>query len=375
MSKTIAIDARKLGDFGIGTYILNLILGIAELDQENRYLLFTSPQRQTPLPELPHNFQQVPEAAEIYSVRELIALSWQLTRRRVDLFHATHYVLPAIVPCRSVVTIHDIIHLLFPDFLPNRFAEIYARLMIRRSLVRSDRVIAVSKNTRTDLLDAFGVGSSKIEVIHNGVESQYFGEPNRDQVKTRLQDLGLDLGYVLFVGNPKPHKNLDRVIQAYGAAREQMERPVPLVCVGARADGDLKIRQRAEHLGIAEHVQLMGHVDADLLLALYRGAGLFVYPTLYEGFGLPVVEAMASGVPVITSNNSALREVAEGYAHLVSPLDTDEIARAIAHCLNDAEHRESLIKLGKRRARDFQWSRAAQRTLEVYNEVLAGGSS
>ncbi|MEM9405992.1 MAG: glycosyltransferase family 1 protein [Acidobacteriota bacterium] len=366
MSHVIAIDARKLGDFGIGTYIENLLRGLAALDAESRYVLFVSPEAEPP--DLPGNFSTVTEASGLYSIRELFALSWRLHRLRPDLFHATHYVLPLRLPCATVVTIHDIIHLLFPDFLPNRFAEIYARLMIQRSLRSSDRVIAVSNNTREDLRRTFRVDPDKIDVIYNGVDPSFFEPSDADDAE--LQELGLEPGYVLFVGNPKPHKNLDRVLQAYAAARPKLERPVPMVCAGARRGSDGILRQKTEAMGIGDAVHWLGHVPEKQLRTLYRGAGLFVYPTLYEGFGLPVIEAMASGTPVITSNNSALREIAEGYAHLVSPLEVDEIEAAIVHCLNDREHARSLATLGRRRAADFRWAETARQTLDLYRSVL-----
>jgi glycosyltransferase involved in cell wall biosynthesis len=148
-----------------------------------------------------------------------------------------------------------------------------------------------------------------------------------------------------------------------------------LVCVGNKKSRDFKIVQRAEQTGIGDRLKLLGHVDDDTLTALYQGADLFLYPTLYEGFGLPVVEAMASGVAVITSNNSALKEVAEGYAQLVNPLDVEEMARAIAQCLGDAEHRDALARLGTKRAEDFRWDRTAERTLAVYEKVLSANGS
>jgi glycosyltransferase involved in cell wall biosynthesis len=366
----IAIDARKLGDFGIGTYIRNLIASLGELDQENRYVLFVGQQGIQELPDLPENFRAVVERSPSYSVRELVALSWRLFRLRLDLYHSTHYVLPAVVPCRAVVTIHDIIHLLYPEFLPSALAFFYAQRMIRRSLSRGDRIIAVSQNTKTDLMDYFKVDGRKIRVVYSGVTDRYRQSLAPAEIATRQEEFGINRPYLLFVGNPKPHKNLDNVVKAYARAREIYEFDADLVCVGDREGMEFKIRQRAEQMGLTDRIRLVGHVPEEALPALYQGATLFVFPTLYEGFGLPVIEAMASGVPVITSNTSALREIAEGYGHLVNPLDVDEIARAIAQCMADQEHRESLVKLGLKRADDFQWSRTAEKTLEIYLAAL-----
>jgi glycosyltransferase involved in cell wall biosynthesis len=371
---TIGIDARKIHDFGIGTYIRNLIFALAELDRENDYVVFArTPPGATPLAELPENFRVVVERSPVYSLRELVAMSWRLFRLRLDLYHATHYVLPAVVPCPVVVTIHDIIHLLYPEFLPSRLAFLYAQRMIRRSLERGDRILSVSQNTKADLMRHFEVDGTKIEVVYNGVDDAFRRRLPDEAVERTLQSLEVRRPYLLFVGNPaKRHKNLDNVVQAYARARVLQPFDAPLVCVGDRSGAAFKIRQRAEHLGVGDRVLLLGHVAQEALPALYQGASLFLYPTLYEGFGLPVVEAMASGVPVITSNTSALKEIAEDYGHLVDPLDIEAMARAIALAMADPEHRRVLAALGRRRAEDFRWARAAERTLEVYRQVLEG---
>jgi glycosyltransferase involved in cell wall biosynthesis len=368
----IGIDARKIRDFGIGTYIRNLVRGLAQLDQENQYLLLVGPNGPEALAGLPENFQLVPERAKVYSVRELYSLSWRLWRLKLDLYHATHYVLPVVVPCKAVVTIHDIIHLLYPEFLPSRLALFYAQRMIRRSLSRSDRVIAVSQNTRSDLLRFFDADGHNIEVVYNGVDAVFHRRLPEEDLERWLRQLGIRRPYLLFVGNPKPHKNLDGVIQAYAKAQAIHGFDGDLVCVGGRPEADLRTRQRAEAAGIVDRLRLLGQVADEALPAIYQGATLFLYPTLYEGFGLPVVEAMAAGVPVITSNTSALREVGEGYAQLVNPLDVEALARAIAQCMADPNHRASLAELGKRRAREFSWERTARRTLAVYKSVLEG---
>lgn len=370
-SHRIGIDARKINDFGIGTYIRNLVSALGRLDHVNEYVLFVGKEGREELEdELAPNFTTAVESAPYYSMRELATLSWRLKRKRVDLYHATHYVLPALLPCPAVVTIHDIIHLLYPEFLPGPLALAYAQRMIRSSLMRSRRVIADSRNTKTDLMGYFNVDGRRIRVIYPGVSEVFRQRLSADELDERLGRLGIQRPYLLFVGNPKPHKNLDNVVKALAKAIHESGVEGTLVCVGNRGSGEFKIRQRAAQLGIADRIRLMGHVEAEALPAIYQGAVLFLYPTLYEGFGLPVVEAMASGAPVITSNTSALNEVADGYAHLVSPMDVDEIAGAIEHCLRDEEYRKKLSLLGRKRAEDFRWDVAAQQTLEVYASAL-----
>jgi len=369
----IGLDARKLQDFGIGTYVRNLVRALAALDTGGvslRYTLLVRPEDREQLADLPPHFELAVESAPVYSVRELATLSWRLWRQRLDLYHATHYVLPAVLRSRVVVTIHDIIHLLYPEFLPSRLAFFYARRMIHHSLTRGDRIIAVSQNTRADLMQQFAVDGRKIEVIYNGVEDVFRRHLPEEEIESWLHRLGIVRPYLLFVGNPKPHKNLDTVVQAYARARQLAPFDAPLICVGSRAGSEFKIRQRAEHLGLGDQVRLLGHVAQEALPAIYQGAALFLYPTLYEGFGLPVVEAMASGVAVVTSNTSALKEIAQGYAHLVDPLDIPAMAKAIAQCMADAEHRDALARLGLRRAQDFRWEQTARQTLGAYLAVL-----
>ena len=370
MSYNIGIDARKLNDFGIGTYIENLVEHLGAIDQQNRYLLFVNSASSDLLQRLPDNFELVVDRSPGYSISELLGLSWKLWRLKLDLYHATHYVLPAVVPCRAVVTIHDIIHLLFPEFLPNRLALSYAKIMMRHGLERGDRIISVSKNTKTDLMKYFEVDGTKIEVIYSGVGEVFRKRVSETEAEACRRKLKFEQPYALFVGNPKPHKNLHNVVKAFAHALEIYPSDTKLVCVGGRPGTEFKIRQRAELLGISDRLIWLGHVDSADLPAIYQGATLFLYPTLYEGFGLPVIEAMASGVPVITSNSSALKEIAEGYAHLVDPLDVEQIARAIVQNLSNPEDRGHLAQKGLQRARDFQWKNTAAATLQVYHSVL-----
>ncbi|MFN7961512.1 MAG: glycosyltransferase family 1 protein [Thermoanaerobaculia bacterium] len=372
MPYAIGIDARKLFDFGIGTYIKHLIEALAAIDAENRYFLLTTGEGRDALSHLPENFKPVVERSQVYSLSELLRVSQKLRRLGVDLYHSTHYVLPAFLPCPAVATIHDIIHLLYPDFLPNRLALLYAQRMMRSTLSRAERILTVSRNTKSDLMEFFEVDPTKIEVVYNGVDDRFRGRLDPAEIDQRLARLGVSRPYLLFVGNPKPHKNLNTVIQAYAHALSVAPFEEPLVCVGAREGAEFKLRQRAEHLGIGDRLKLVGYVDDADLPALYQGATLFLYPTLYEGFGLPVAEAMASGTAVVTSNTSALREIAEGYAYLVDPHDVARMGEAIAVCVSDPERRAGLAELGLRRAGEFRWQKAAEETLAVYRRALEG---
>ena len=371
MAYTIGLDTRNFQDTGIGTYARQLVHALAGLDLENRYMLFARPQDREAFRGLPDNFQPVYETAPVYSLRELVALSWRLLRLQVDVYHSTHYVTPAVLHSPVVVTVHDVVHLFYPDFLPSRFAFLYAQRMIHRTLHRADRIIAVTQGTRADLVQHFAVDGGKVQVVYNGVRDVFRQRLPPAELDRWRRDLGLQGPYVLFVGNPQPRKNLDTAVQAYARARQLANFDAPLVCLGDRAGTELKIRQRAANLGLSGQVRLLGRVAPEAMPALYQGASLFLYPTLYEGTAMPVVEALASGVAVICSNTASLREVAEGYAHLVDPLDLEGMAKAIAHCMSDPEHRAALVRLGAKRAEDFRWSQTARKTLDIYLAAIA----
>ena len=373
MAYRIGIDARKLTDYGIGTYVQHLIRGLAARDRDNEYFLFVGEQGAAALFDLPDNFHTVIERSPGYSVRELFAVTWQLLRHSIDLYHATHYVLPIWVPGKSIVTIHDIIHLLYPEFLPNRFAFFYAQRMIARALAASNRVLTDSQSTRNDLVSYFDTDVTKIDVVYPGIERRFLQPVEPTEIDRVRQRFSLTKPYALFVGNPKPHKNLPNILSAFAGAVIGNDFDVDLVCAGGHMEEHEHNRHTATRLGIDERFKTLGYVEDEDLPALYQGAEVFLYPTLYEGFGLPAVEAMASGIPVITSNTSALKEIAQGAARLVDPLNIQQMSQEIARCLTDENLRRELKQAGRERAANYSWDQAAERVLEAYRSTLEEG--
>lgn len=368
MPYTIGIDARKADDFGIGTYVRGLVGALARLDRENRYVLFV---RQPSFGVLPANFREVLEPAPDYSLRELLALSWRLHRARLDAFHATHYVLPVRVPCPAVVTIHDVIHVLFPELLASRLGPLYARRMIGRSLRLARAVIAVSETTKADLVRLFHPRDpDRIHVIYNGVGEALRTPLAEPVVRQRLAALGVEPPFVLFVGNPKPHKNLENVLRAFARAVPELAQSARLVCAGGRQGPSPAHRALVAELGLGERVAWLGFVQRDDLRALYQGATLLVCPSLYEGFGLPAAEAMAAGLPVVTSNHSALAEIAADAAELVDPLDVGKIAAGIVRLFRDEPRRRELVERGRERSARWSWDWTAIRTRDLYLEAV-----
>ncbi len=370
----VGIDARKLTDFGIGSYVRNLIESIARRPEAQAYAfrVYVRGEDRAALPPLPANFTVVEEESPGYSISELTRFAWRLWRDRLDLFHATHYVIPPLARARAVVTIHDIIHVLYPQFLPNRAALLYARVMIRRALKRADRILTVSYNSKRDLVDYFGIAPARIEVVYNGVAPQFHADVPRSERDRVVAKYGLPRPYLLFLGGEKPHKNVRNVIRAFAEARRERALPHALVLAGPMPRNSNRVEALILALDLESRVRRPGIVPEADLPGLFAGADAFLYPTLYEGFGLPVIEAMACGVPVLTSSTSALQEVAGGYAYLVDPMDVDAIAKGIVALATDPRRRAEFADLGKRRARDFSWDRAAEQTLKIYAEALAG---
>jgi len=365
----VAIDTRKLHDFGIGTYIRNLLRHLARLDRESEYVLFCRPEDSLFAAELGPNFRSVPDRSAPYSLREQLSLPLAAAREHVDVYHAPHYVLPILIRGRRVVTIHDCIHLMFPQYLPYRFAKTYARAMLYSATRRADRIVTVSESSKRDILRFFSVKPEKISVIYNAID-EHFSVPPTDEAVERVRGrYQLEDPFVLYVGNVKPHKNVERLIDAFGLLRRRGVDGLKLVIIGDEISKFQTLRRAVHRHKLHKHVRFLGFVPDDTLSVLYRLAGVFVFPSLYEGFGLPPLEAMACGAPVITSNVSSLPEVVGDAALLVDPYSSEAIAEAIWKVLSDSSLSERLRAKGLARAQDFSWQRSVARTLEIYREV------
>jgi glycosyltransferase involved in cell wall biosynthesis len=367
----IAVDARKLHDYGIGTYVRNVLKQLARQDQANEYVLICRPEHTALAAELGPNFTAVADASKPYSVGEQISVPLDLRRHKVDLFHEPHYVLPPLVPCRSVVTIHDCIHLRFPQYLPNKLAYAYARTFLWTATHQADRIITVSEASKRDILQYFRIPPEKIEVIYNGIGERFWNAPAEEDIERVRQRYQLTDPFILYAGNIRPHKNLERLIDAFHLLRREGFDAVKLLIIGDEISKYATLRRTVHRHKLHKHVRFLGFVPDQTLAALYRLAAVFVFPSLYEGFGLPPLEAMASGTPVVTSNVSSLPEVVGDAALLVDPYDTEAIAGAVRMVLTDAALRDDLRARGLARAREFSWSRAVERVRQIYAEVGA----
>jgi glycosyltransferase involved in cell wall biosynthesis len=365
----IGIDARKLHDFGIGTYIRNLLRQLARLDRQTEFVVLCRPADCEALASLGENFRSVPETSGHYSIAEQIRIPLALKREKVTLFHAPHYVLPPLVRCRSVVTIHDCIHLMFPQYLPNRFALAYARASIGLAARRATRVLTVSESSKRDILRFVDTTPEKIDVIYNAFDERFGVEPLEEDVVRVRERYQLNDEFVLYAGNVKPHKNLERLIEAFDLVRKRGLDRLKLVLIGDEISKYAALRRAVHQHQLHKYVRFLGYLPEETLAVMYRLAGVFVFPSLYEGFGLPPLEAMASGTPVVTSNISSLPEVAGAAAVLVDPYSPEAIADGIHRVLTDEALRRSLRQKGLARAAQFSWEQSVRRVREIYDDV------
>lgn len=300
------------------------------------------------------------------------AMDWRLTRALpdLDIFHSSDVLQWRCRAARNVVTIYDLTALLMPDCHTSETRDLQRR-KLRFAQEKADMVLAISEATKRDVIAELDIGPERVRVVPGGVAPAFQPIVQRDEIRHILEPLGLAQGaYLLYVGTLEPRKNLVRLIEAYDWLHREMPPPVPrLVLAGSAGWGCGNLFNLVRSLELEHEVVWLGHVDQRMLPVLYNGAAVFVYPSLYEGFGLPPLEAMACGTPVVVSDRGALLEVVGDAGVVVDPLDTAQIEVAIASLLSDSDRREALGQAGLVRAKQFTWARSAQAMLGVYEEL------
>jgi glycosyltransferase involved in cell wall biosynthesis len=374
----VVLDARYIArrQSGVGAYAQRLITGLAAIDHENRYTCLVA----TDGPGLPVRQANVAAVPTRVSFEDhfrgdlwlLGYLPFRLRALRTDVYHGPAVFLPHVkLGYRTVVTIHDLVSFLFPETVPRKYS-LYMRLMTRLAARTADRLIAVSHATKADLVQILRVPSAKIVVIHEAVGPEFSHPPSPESVDGVVRRYGLQRPYCLFVGNLEPRKNLPALIEAFAEVLKRLgpDRPsAQLVLAGTRAWLHAGIFRAVEEHGLGRAVVFTDYVPIADLPALYAGATCFAFPSLYEGFGLPVLEAMAAGTPVIAARAGSIPEVAGDAALLVDGGVPSELATAIEAVLTDGALRERLVARGRARAAMFEWNRVARETLAVYDAV------
>ncbi|MFC2015316.1 glycosyltransferase family 4 protein [Chloroflexota bacterium] len=358
--------AESYRSAGISWYIQNLLRHLPEADPTVRYTVFLGEDRYEGVPGLQLQVSRLPTR------RPPVRILWEqllqpraLRRAGVDLLHGMALVGPMAASCPFVVTIHDLSFIRYPQNfqgLKRRYLQTLTKLSVRRAR----RVIAISENTKRDIVQYYGIEPTKVDMIHYGLDSMFQPLPP-EQIERFRSEKGLPPSFVLFVGTLEPRKNVARLIKAY--AQLPQDRP-PLVLVGGKGWLYDEIFAGVRSVGLDDEVLFAGYVPADQLPYWYNAADLFVYPSLYEGFGLPPLEAMACGTPVITSSVSSLPEVVGRAGLLVDPVDTEALAAAMLRALGDPDGRAEMAAAGLARAQSFSWQDAARRTVETYRRAL-----
>jgi glycosyltransferase involved in cell wall biosynthesis len=360
----IGIDAHTLGQRKTGneTYARNLIRELsARGDADLEYVFYHLDGVETP----PWRGQSRVVAGHPL-VRIPLVFPWALRRDRVDVAHF-QYVMPPVSPCRAVVVIHDISYEDHPEYF-NPIEALRMKWSIRGSARRAAHVLTLSEFSKQQIVERYRVPPARVTVTPAAASSAFRALPAA-AVDETLARLGVRRPFVVAVGNVQPRKNLELLMRAYARLRRADRIPHDLVLVGQPAFRGSAILDTARALGIEAFVRHTGYVAEDDLVALYNGADVFAYPSLYEGFGLPIVEAMACGTPVITSNVTSLPEVAGEAALLVDPKSEDEVAAALDRLLNDPALRAKMRDLGTARSREFTWRRMADETVAVYRAL------
>ncbi|MFL6334375.1 MAG: glycosyltransferase family 4 protein [Pyrinomonadaceae bacterium] len=371
----IAIDAHSVGTglAGNETYAANLVEALAEIDRENSYTVYVT--REEAARRFGGRWANVGVRRTMPHtplLRIPLTLSAELRRRPVDLLHV-QYTAPPLAPCPVVATIHDLSFEHLPETFKLR-SRVQLRLTVRATARRAAHVIAPSEHTRRDLVETYGLDPARVTAIPLAVAPHFRPVADAGEVERVKKQHGIAGEYVLAVGSIQPRKNLARLVRAYSALRRGRGRSnLPqLVLVGKQAWLYGDTLTTIEEEGLGESVVLTGYVSEGDLPALYTGALCFAYPSFYEGFGLPPLEAMSCGAPVLTGNLTSLPEVVGDAGLMVDPFDSGAIASALARLIDDDALRASLRERGLRRARSFDWRDTARMTLQVYRRVMSG---
>ena len=373
----IAIDAHSVGTElgGNESYATNLIEALAEIDSVNHYTLYVT--RREALERFNNRWPNFVVRATLPHtplIRIPLTLSAELRKNPVDILHV-QFTAPPFAPCPVVATIHDLAFEHFPQTFKRR-SSMQLRLTVRHTARNASHIITLSEYSRRDIIETYGIAPERISVTPASAPAS-FAPVTDEKELARVRDLyGIDGDYVLSVGAIQPRKNLSRLIAAYSSLRRtQAGGKLPqLVLVGKCAWLYDETLRTIKDLEVSNSVVLTGYVPEDHLPALYSGALFFVYPSYFEGFGLPPIEAMKCGAPVIVGNKTSLPEIVGDAGVLVDPFDVNDIACAMERLMRDSSFRSHLRAKGLERAKLFDWKETARRTLAVYRKA-AGGSN
>jgi glycosyltransferase involved in cell wall biosynthesis len=375
----VAIDIRKVNEFGVGTYIWNLVRNLAALDAKNDYLLLGSNRNFHELGPLPPNFKHLYQPDGDTFWQNHCAIPMCLRKNHLDVVHVPHHEAPVMVPSRLVVTVHDCVHLLFPPDDASKFQNYRTYLKTKKVVKSARHIVAVSESTKDDLINIFKLPQSKISVVYNALDERSAHDHTPEERRQVLERYQLKDPFVLFSGKIRPHKNVHRLIEAFAVLKMELSdderyQNLKLIIIGDELSKHQYLRLTVVRSGVQDHVRFFGFVPHPILRVFYQSAVLFAFPSLYEGFGLPPLEAMANRTPVIASNTSSMPEVLEDAAVLVNPENVFDIARGMKAILTDDALRQRLIQKGVEQVAKYSWRLAAEQVIDTYQRLCAADS-
>lgn len=362
----VTIDGRMIAHTGIGTYVRNLASFLPRITRKHSFRIIVN-EKNGLADESGLEYVETSSVIPIYSIKEQLKLPLEVRRTKPDIVHYPSFNMPLLGRGRVVVTIHDLIYYIFPEACPSLKARAYAKVMFMAAARSSKEIITVSEHTKRDIVTRLGVRPEKISVIYHGIDPAYKPQKDGSKLKSTLEKYSIKGDFIFYVGNHFMNKNLERLITAFS---EIKNKNVQLV-LGGKPDTRRKaLYEMPNRLGVSERVTFIGRVDDEDLPRLYSACTLFIFPSLYEGFGLPPLEAMSCGAPVLSSSATSLPEVVGDGAILFNPYETAEIKASIDRALESTALRDELREKGIQRAQLFDWMDTASKTLSVYEKAF-----
>lgn len=363
----ICAEMIGTGHGGPESYIFNLVKSLMELDKENAYNLYVVRKDVLNNINVPSNFRVSPIRLYNSWIRNLIIMPFKSLIEPVDILHVQNVVHPC-YRGKLIATIHDLSFEIFPETFTKAMQFRLSKL-VRRTASKADAVLTVSQNTKKDLINLYGIRPEKIEVIYNSYDRIYKPVKEHEMFETIKRKYGLIEKFILYVGALQPRKNITGLIKAWNILRRKYGLEIKLVITGKQAWLSSEIMKAVTNNKYSQDIIYTGYIPKEELPFVFNAAELFVFPSFYEGFGLVVLEAMACGTPVITSNNSSLPEVVGDAGILINPNNCEEIAEAMHNVLTNPELKESMITKGLKRSESFSWNYTAEKTLNIYHKI------
>ena len=376
----IAIDIRRATEFGIGTYTRNIVRALARIDQSNEYFLVGAPRTASEVGDLPPNFQVIPLLEPDNTLKGHLDFRGIVKRLGCNIVHIPQlFWIPRNLPCPYVVTVHDVVEHMYRARNGSNFRRSLHFQLTRHVLKSAARILAVSNFTKSEIGKLFGIPDRHIEVVYNAIDERFLrGHASDSDRQALVERYQVTYPFLLYAGRIGPHKNLVRIIQAFAALKSELEKhhllpDLKLIIIGDELSKHPDLRRAVIRSGVQNDVRFMGFVPIEMLRVFYDAAKVFVFPSLYEGFGLQPLEAMAHGTIVVTSNTSSLPEAIGEAAVLVNPENVFEIMRGILRALTDTNLRDDMRTRGYQQLNKYSWATSAQRVLQVYERLAADG--